>query len=245
MEWYFDSLNRRLVAGLRRETGQQAKEVLALIQRPMVRTAGTGGDEVNVYVDPRLAGKYKINLHLMDRNDEERERVASTPEEDQPTVKTASEGQTDFREATVSFVSKKTADPNYLCTIVLQKPEDKVYCISAYLMETYLGRYAYRANFYFRKESSKAAHRCYERVARAIRELRQDVIDDSLIQNIVPKLLRKRLSSVEGEIEPRVNRMATYLDPDNTIEPASPDKSFSTYTPTKRSITDDLIMPGD
>jgi hypothetical protein len=241
VEWYFDSLNRRLVAGLRRETSQQAKEVLSLIS-PMIRTAGTG-DEVNVYIDPKLAGKYKINLHLMERNDEERSRVASTHEEDQPTVKTASEGQADFREAMVSFVSKKTSDPNYLCTIVLQKPEDKVYCVSAYLMETYLGRYAFRANFYFRKESAKAANRCYERVTRAIRELRQDVIDDSMIQNMVPRLIRKRLSSVDGEIEPRVNKMATYLDPNNVVEPSSPDKSIASYLPTKRSITDDLIMP--
>lgn len=242
MEWYLESLTSRIIKCLQDEVSVQAKEVLSLLTPRRVRTAASGADEVNVYVDPRLAGKYKINLHLMDKNDEERER---SPASEDSTVKTASESEPNpgFREATISFVSKKTSDPNYLCTVVLQKPEGKVYCVSAYLMETYLGRYAFRTNFYFRKESSKAAHRCYDRVARAIRELKQDVIEDDILQNTVPRLMRKRLASIDGEIEPRVNKTATYLDPENQPEMSNPERSPATYIPSKRSVTDDLIMP--
>lgn len=222
-----------------------AKDALAAVEafssvRP-IKTANSS-DEIHLYVDPRMAGKYKINLHLMEQNDKERHAEVSS----EPAIKTATVESSgpDFQETTVSFVSKKTSDPNYLATIVLQKPEDKVWAISAYLMETYLGRYAFRANFYFRKESTRSAKKCYERVARAIQEMRQDVIEDNLLQNAVPRLMRKRLSSIEGEVEPRINKMAIYLDPDNQVEPIGPETSPASYIPNKRSVTDDLLLEG-
>lgn len=244
MDWYLESLNSKLRKTLRDEVSRQAREVVSLLNPRMVRTAST--DEINVHIDQGFAGKYRINLHLMDKNDAEAEKVKAEGhhgDSSAETVKTAADDKPEFRESSISFVSRDTANPNYLCSVVLQKPEDKVWCVSAYLMETYLGRYAYRANFYFRKDSKRVAHRCYERVSRAMRELRQDVIEDDILQNTVPRLVRKRLSSIEGEIEPRINKMSTYLNPDNTIEPADPEKQIATYIPTKRSVTDDLVMP--
>ena len=240
---WIPKLNSSHLVVLAKETSaQEGLEVAKLLSSVRQIKTASANDELHLYVDPRLAGKYKINLHLMEQNDKERQAEVST----EPAVKTATveSSGSDFQETTISFVSKKTSDPNYLATIVLQKPEDKVYCISAYLMETYLGRYAYRANFYFRKESTRNAKKCYERVARALQEMRQDVVDDNLLQNSVPRLMRKRLSSIEGEVEPRINKMATYLDPENQVEPMGPETSPASYIPNKRSITDDLLLEG-
>jgi hypothetical protein len=242
MRWLHILGSSHLVAKAKDAAAEEAlavEKVLSSI-RP-IKTANSG-DEIHLYVDPRMAGKYKINLHLMEQNDKERTAEVSA----EPSIKTATveSSGADFQETTVSFVSKKTSDPNYLATIVLQKPEDKVWAVSAYLMETYLGRYAFRANFYFRKESSKNAKKCYERVSRAIQEMRQDVVDDNLLQNSIPRLMRKRLSSIEGEVEPRINKMAIYLDPENQVEPIGPETSPASYIPNKRSVTDDLFLEG-
>lgn len=240
MLWLQRLSSSHLIALARESSAQEALGVVDVFSSVRHVKTAHSSDELHLYVDPRLAGKYKINIHLMEQNDKERQAESSTD----PAIKTATieSSGTDFQETTVSFVSKKTSDPNYLCTIVLQKPEDKVWSVSAYLMETYLGRYAFRANFYFRKESTRSARKCYERVARAMQEMRQDVVEDDLLQNAVPRLMRKRLSSIEGEVEPRINKMATYLDPENKVEPIGPETSPASYIPTKRSVTDDLLL---
>jgi hypothetical protein len=242
MLWLQRLSSSHLVTFARETSAQEALEAVEAFSSVRTVKTANSNDELHLYVDPRLAGKYKINLHLMEQNDKERHAEVSS----EPAIKTATieSSGADFQETTVSFVSKKTSDPNYLCTIVLQKPEDKVWAISAYLMETYLGRYAFRANFYFRKESTRSAKKCYERVARAIQEMRQDVVDDNLLQNAVPRLMRKRLSSIEGEVEPRINKMSTYLDPDNRVEPIGPETSPASYIPNKRSVVDDLLLEG-
>lgn len=242
MLWYDKAKLSHLIALATRASADEAlgaAEVFASLRQ--VKTASKSED-LHLYVDPRFAGKYKINLHMIEQNDRERNEEDQEPSPSVKTAKAVPEDEDEFQETTVSFVSKKTSDPNYLCTIVLQKPEGKVWSVSAYLMETYLGRYAFRANFYFKKENSRSARKCYARVSRAIREMRQDVIEDDILQNAVPRLMRKRLSSIEGEVEPRINKMATYLNPDNAVEPVGPESSPATYIPNKRSVTDDLML---
>jgi len=239
MRWLNRLSLSHLVVSAIEDSAKQALGAAEVFDSVRVVKTASAKEEVNLYVDPRFAGKYKVNLHLMQQDTKDEVVTAENESE----VKTAAAPvMDDFQESTVSFVSKRTSDPNYLCTVVLQKPEGKVWAVSAYLMETYLGRYAYRANFYFKKNNTRSARKCYERVTRAIREMKQDVMEDDILQNTVPRLMRKRLSFIEGEVEPRVNKMATYLDPDNTIDPASPEKSPATYIPTKHSVTDDLML---
>jgi len=227
---------------LSKEVAREAREVCALLASMKVIKQASSDKELHFYVDPRLAGKYKINLHLMRENDED-EVVSAGPADDGKTVVAKVEKAEDFREDTVTFASKKTSDPNYLCSVVLQKPEGKVYAVSVYVTETYLGRYAFKANYYFREASQRAANRCFERVVRAVRELRQDMIEDDVVQVKVPYLLRKRLSGLEGEVEPKINQMATYLNPDN-VGTANPDAPVASYLPQKRSISEDLSLGG-
>jgi hypothetical protein len=217
------------------EIAGQAKE-LALAMSKHVRAASNG---LNFYIDPKLAQNFNINLHMMEENDSEKEKTAYNRTEK------VAEGKPEngnFMEETFSFPSKKQADSNYMCSVVLQKPEDKLYCVSVYMIESYLGRFAFKANFYFRDGSRRAAEKCYLRAARAVKELKQDVMEDDVLQTRVPWMMRKRLAGMEGEIEPKVNKVALYLDPANVASEFDPEKQFSTYTPTRRSVTDDLIL---
>jgi len=242
MRWYRALSSSHLSEQAKELARQEALEAYgAFSSFRQVKTASKGQEGIHLFVDPRYAEKYKINIHLMDGNDQEREAEGS--EGNIKTAEISGDGE-DFSESTITFVSKRASDPNYVCTVVLQKPEGKVWSVSAYLMETYLGRYAYRADYYFREKSRKGARKCYDRVARAMREMRQDVIDDDLLQNAIPRLMRKRLSSIEGEVEPKINRMATYLDPNNKVEPIGPETSPALYLPNKRNVTEDLMLEG-
>jgi hypothetical protein len=104
-------------------------------------------------------------------------------------------------------------------------------------VETYLGRYAFRRNFYFRKKNEKAAKKCYTRVIRTVRELIEDMQDETIPQTRIPYVLRKRLSPMDGEIEPKTSSVATYLDPKNTVEPVEP---TIIYLQQQKKITDEF-----
>ena len=236
MHW-FAAFNQKskLLNAVGLDVAKQAQRLAAAMSK-QVKAAGSG---INFYIDPKLAQDFSFNLHAMEQNDAD--RVAHRTEKTADGKAAAGE---DFMEETVSFHSKKTADSNYLCSVVMQKPENKLYCVSVYMVESYLGRFAFKANYYFRDGSRRAAEKCYSRVARAVRELRQDMMDDDVVQSRVPHLMKRRLAGIEGEIEPRINKVSTYLDPANSGSNFDPAKQFSTYIPTQRSITDDLLMKG-
>ena len=235
MHWYGLTKAGPLIKRAMAETRSQAKEVSSILSA-RVKTANSGND-LHFYVDPRLAGKYNINLHLMEENDRRGsggERMTSQ----------ANAELSDFEEETVTFPSAKKDDSHYLCSVVMQKPEKKVFSVSAYLLETYLGRYAYRADFYFREGSKSSASRCYGRVIAAVRDLKLDVIEGGLNQNEIPYYLRRKLQGEQGEIEPKKNKMAVYLDPANLPAKTTIGTENMTVIPRRRPIEDDLNMAG-
>jgi len=171
--------------------------------------------EAHLYIDPRLLDRYKVNLHLTEPDGQVQEAA---------------------REQMVSFASKKTADSTYLCTIFLQKPEDKMWAVSAYLMETYLGRYALRNNWYFRDGNYRSASRCFEHVVDIVNETKEEMRKTETQQSRLPYLLKFKLAAVHGEIEEKVHSVAEYLSPDNVQPMADPRTPYATFvTPVKSS----------
>ena len=201
-----------------------------------VKTASSGRPDLHFYIDPKLAENYDINLHMA--SDE------AAPSDDwdggRKVVAADKKAVSDFSEETVSFPSKRKYEPNYVCSIVFQKPDDEVYAVSAYMVETYLGRYSWKSNYYFRKESRNSALRCYNRVIRAIKDLKTEFAEKDLKQSEIPYHLRRYLQGETGEIEPKSNKVATYLDPNNI--PLKGEIPRPVYIPATRGIKQDLEM---
>jgi hypothetical protein len=198
----------------RRETLYQSYDAKSIItsMRRLVKTASVKTD-LHFYIDADSSDK---------------------------TEKTASKiAGRDFLEETISFPSKRKNESNYSCSVIFQKPENEVFAVSAYMVETYLGRYVHKSNFYFRKENRAAAERCFSRVLSVVKDLRQDMIEGAKRQVEVPHLLKRALSGEIGEIEPKSNHVATFLDPKNASEQSGP---VIPFIPTERSIKDDLEM---
>jgi hypothetical protein len=225
----FAAAERRMV----KEVAAQslgAKTIFASL-RGLTKIARSGRPDLHFYVDPHLAEKYDINVHLADD---------AEPAPSSMTVAASNKGiASDFQETNVPFPSALKNEPNYLCTVVFQKPDEDVYAISAYLVETYLGRYAWKSNYYFRKESRNSAVRCFNRVLQAVRDVKEDMLEKGSNASETPYRLRRALQGTTGELEPKSNKMATYLDPDNVpLKEAEPPRPV--YVPKSRSVKSQL-----
>lgn len=219
----------------RRETLRQAADAKAIFASvgKAIKTAAADRTALHFYVDPRLAEKYDINLHMIDSGE------ATGEGRD---VFAGKEPKDDFAEETVTFASKRKYEPNYSCSVIFQKPDGEVYSVSAYMIETYLGRYAHKSNFYFKADNRAKALRCYARILGVVKDLKADFLDGDLKQNEVPNHLRRALQGEAGEIEPKSNKMATFLDPANTAKSTTIGSENIIFIPTHRGITEDLEM---
>lgn len=228
------------------KNNEEAKEVSRLFSSlestSLVKTAAKK-DSLNVYIDPNLAAKFDINLHLVDSSksdDLDEDGIMSEfASSEGSRIVSAEKQNPDFLEKTITFASKRLNEPNYLCSVVFQNPED-VFAVSVYLTETYLGRYAFKSNYYFRKTSKKSALRCFKRAVDIVSDLKKDFIEKALNQNEIPYFMKRSLQGEVGEIEPKSNKIATYLDPKN-VQQSTTIGSENIITIPKRTLGDDLV----
>ena len=239
MKWFQQPEPRSpAIAEIMSDVLMQATDVAEIFSSvgKAVKTASSGRPDLHFYIDPKLAENYDINLHMAseapsDEWDGGRKVVAA----DRKAV-------SDFSEETVSFPSKRKYEPNYSCSVVFQKPDDEVYAVSAYMVETYLGRYAWKSNYYFRKESKNSAARCFRRVLQAVKDVREDALEKGANASETPYRIRRALQGIVGEMEPKSNKTATFLDPNNI--PLKGEIPRPVYIPASRKIAESLDAEG-
>ena len=214
------------------EVTEQARDIARHLP-DKVSLASSGGEQKETPYAPEIHDHYKVNPEAVKQYEPLKIVEAISDKE----VKTAETEASFPKSETFYFPSKLKREPDYACSVSYQKPEDKLCAVSVYLVETYLGRYAFRRNFYFRKKNEKAAKKCYTRAIRTVRELIEDMQDETIPQTRIPYVLRKRLSPMDGEIEPKTSSVATYLDSKNTVEPVEP---TIIYLQQQKKITDEF-----
>jgi hypothetical protein len=183
--------------------------------------------------DPKLSEHYKINSDVINLINT---KTANTTEKINP--------MEDMREKIVYFPSKKKNDSNYLCTIIMQNIERKVFCVSVFLIDTYLGRYAYKANFYFRQKGRNEALSCFNRISKIVKNIRSEICSSVCYQSEIPYLLKRSLLEEKGEIEPVSNHIAIYLDPKNVSQRNTLASESIITIPKPKSIEEELDMFG-
>ena len=230
MRWFDQISGSRKVRTEAIEYAKRLAPAVASIFRSLKQHRFAGRPDVHFYVDPQLAANFNINLHM----------IQEANEPDGKVVTAADNLSGDFKEQTITFPSRRTRDPNYLCSVVFQKPEDSVYCVSAYLTDTYLGRYAYRANWFFREASRASAIRCFNRVFGMVKDVKQDFIESTRSQSEVPYVLKKALQGEAGEIEEKANKIALYLDPANVAPQTTIGQDIFAKGQTTHRIVDEL-----
>jgi hypothetical protein len=201
---------------MRSDVAELAGEAEALIKSysedGIVRTASGETEDalLNQLLLSKLANKFKIKVDLIKRGKKNKSRKAK-PKDKEPGLD-ARTGATDM----VSFPAvANNNDPDYVCSVKIHKPQDDIIAVSVYLMETNIGQYAYKNNFFFKPGNEDLAKRCYRRVSLAIKDVREDVASGYNLQHEVPLLITKRLQGEESEVQQEVKQFAVYLDPRN------------------------------
>lgn len=157
------------------------------------------------------------------------------------TVKVALKETSDFMEETINFPSVLKRDPDYSCYIVFIKPDERLYSVSVYMIEKYLGRYAHKSNYYFLKENKSKAISCYNAVLDIVKNLKNDVFEQNLKQSEIPHILKRALRQKDfGGISPKSNSVAVYLNPANTENPKEGGSSNILYIPKQNNVFDSL-----
>jgi len=199
---------------MRSDVAALAGEAEALIDSysndGIVRTASSEGEDalLNQLLLSKLANKFKIKVDLIKRG----KKKSRKPKQDKDSDLDVRLGATDM----VSFPSvANNNDPDYVCSIKMHKPQDNIIAVSVYLMETTIGQYAYKNNFFFKPGNEDLAKRCYRRVAMAIKDVREDVASGHNLQHEVSLMIAKRLQGEESEVQQEVKQFAVYLDPRN------------------------------
>jgi hypothetical protein len=181
-----------------------------------------------------------ISSSLLNRNAKKSEPVKKEPKT-KVSVKIAIKEEENFLEETVNFPSVLKRDPDYSCYIVFLKPEKEIYSVSVYMVEKYLGLYVHKSNYYFSNENRSKAVSCYEEVLNTVKDLKGDSIQNGLKQSEIPHILRRALRQKDfGNLTPKVNQTATYLNPSNTENPKEGGSSNILYIPKRNSISDSL-----
>ncbi len=206
----------------------------------VVKTA-SGKQDLHFYVDPNLAELYNINLHLSNSSGASG-LVSKGQSSDRIMVDADKRAVSDFIEDTTVFASNRKYEPSYLCSVLFQHPDKEVYSVNVYLFESYLGQYAFKSTYYFRKESRQPALRCYARCLNVVKDIKADFAERELKQNELPYHLKRALQGELGELEPKTNKMATYLDPNNIPKQSSIGSENIVYIPSKRNISEDVFI---
>jgi hypothetical protein len=147
-----------------------------------------------------------------------------------------------FLEKTFNFLSKRTHESSYMCSVFFQHPEDEVYSVSVYLVETYLGQFAFRKNMYFRGSSRGQALECYDKASDILSKLREKFSKDEMNQRELPYILRRDLQDVNGEVQSKHDKVATYLDPANQPRQSTVGSENIVYIPKGKKLSDDLLL---
>jgi uncharacterized protein (DUF2147 family) len=193
----------RLESDMRSEVESLAAEASMLIDsfsgEGMVKTASS--DDIL----SKLADKFKVKVELIKRGKKNRSRKGK-------------KGM-DIRVGTSDMVSfpavANNNDPEYVCSVKIQKPQDNIIAVSVCLMETAIGQCAYKNHFFFKPGNEDLAKRCYRRVSLAIKDVREDVASGHNLQHEVALMIAKRLQGEESEVQQEVKQFAVYLDPRN------------------------------
>jgi len=218
---------------MRSDVADLAGEAEALIKSysedGIVRTASgeTPDALLNHLLLSKLSNKFKIKVDLIKRGKKNKSRknklkddtkVKATDMVSFPAVANNEPGL-DVRVGATDMVSfpavANNNDPDYVCSVKIHKPQDDIIAVSVYLMETNLGQYAYKNNFFFKPGNEDLAKRCYRRVSMAIKDVREDVASGYNLQHEVSLMIAKRLQGEESEVQQEVKQFAVYLDPRN------------------------------
>jgi len=108
------------------------------------------------------------------------------------------------REEIIKIASKEIKDSHYqidLSKEVVEKNGMKMFMVSAYLRDAYLGRYLIKRNYFYLSDNEKKANQTFDEIDDKVKEVKSKYYKDNLGVKAMTTEIFSFLQSVKGDIE--------------------------------------------
>lgn len=179
----------------------------------MVKYASSGGDNLVVLFTKMLEA-----LNLKADSDSVRNVMASlaklnddnTPEFTKKASKITSERRDDLK-----IVSKSIKDSHYQVDIskdVITKGGKKMFMISCYARDSYLGRYLIKRNYFYTEDREKFADSSYDEILTKMAAIKDRYYNEVIDVSEIFAQMKKSLDGVISEIKSEEDSVATNIN---------------------------------
>ena len=110
----------------------------------------------------------------------------------------------DLEEERLTIVSKEIKDPNYeayVTKVAVTKDNQKIYMVSFFLRDLYLGRYLINRNLYFLKENHSKAKEAFNKFIATTKRVRNEYYAENLANIYIPKELQNYAIDQAGDFD--------------------------------------------
>lgn len=166
-------------------------------KKQLIKTASTDNSSlINLFVQMLTA----LNLKVSDNN--AKGVLESISNSD--LSKTAINKNSGDRKDEIKIVSKHQKDSHYQVDVskdLIVKDAKKVYMVSCYARDSYLGRYLIKRNYYFTQEREEFANAAYDEIVLKTASLKDRYYNDIIDVSAIFAQMKKMLDGVVSEIK--------------------------------------------
>lgn len=124
----------------------------------------------------------------------------------------ASNEKSSSREETIKIASKEIKDSHYQVDISKEPVEKngmKLFMVSAYLRDAYLGRYLIKRNYFYLSDNEKKANDIFDEIGSKIRDVKSRYYKDGIAVKAITTEIFEKLQSIKSDIEIPENDLGT------------------------------------
>jgi len=108
----------------------------------------------------------------------------------------------DLIEENIKIISREIKDPHYdvmISSTKMKNNSDKIYVVSFFLKENYLGRYLISRNLYFLENNVKESKKAFDEIVEFVKTVRNNYYEDEFDSIQIPIMLQNYIIKKEGD----------------------------------------------
>jgi hypothetical protein len=192
------------------EAASKMKELLSFTQkdRKMIRTASNGQDDIITLFSQMLKC---LNMNANSNVQDVMQKLVANSDEN---IKSAS-AKSESRSAEIKIASKMIKDSHYEVDIskdVVTQNNQKVYMVSCYMKEGYLGRYIVKRNYFYTMDREAAADNTYDELILKMGSLKDRYYNEIIKVSAITTQAKTILDGVISEIEMNEDSLGTTVN---------------------------------
>lgn len=192
---------------------QKVGQIIDLIQqeksKPLVKTASIDHNALITLFTHMLAA---LNLRVEDSKVQEVIEALSKKDELNKTAKSKKSAE---RHDDIKIVSKSVRDSHYQIDIskdIVSKGGKRLYMVSCYARDAYLGRYLVKRNFFFTEDRERFADEAYDEIVLKTAAIKDRYYNEVIDVAAISTQIKKILDGVVSEIKMEEDSLATNIN---------------------------------